>query len=84
MADHHDAERPEIISHNARWGLILFVVYLAFYAVFVLLSAFAPQVMAREFYAGVNLAICYGLALIVAALLLAAIYMIVTRAEARR
>jgi len=84
MADPRDPEHPDVISHNARWGLALFCVYLVFYGVFVALSAFAPQVMAREFFAGVNLAICYGLALIVAALVLALVYMVVVRAEARR
>jgi len=83
MADYHDSEHADVISHNTRWGLVLFAVYLLFYAVFVALSAFAPQVMAREFLAGVNLATCYGLALIIAALVLALVYMIVVRAEAR-
>ncbi len=76
-------EHPEIVSSNARWGLILFAIYLAFYGVFVALSAFWPQTMAKEFFAGVNLAICYGFALIIAALLLALVYMYVTRPESR-
>jgi uncharacterized membrane protein (DUF485 family) len=78
----HD-EHPHIISRNARRGLILFFIYLAFYGLFVWLSAFRPRTMEREFFAGVNLAICYGFALIVAALVLALIYMLVTRSEAQ-
>jgi len=61
-------------NRNARIGLILFVVYLAFYGGFVLLAAFSPATMARTPWAGVNLAIWYGFALIAAALLLALVY----------
>ena len=61
-------------NRNARIGLILFVVYLAFYAGFVLLAAFSPATMARTPWAGVNLAIWYGFALIAAALILALFY----------
>lgn len=63
-----------MLTRNARLGLILFAVYLAFYAGFVLLAAFAPQTMARTPLAGVNLAIWYGFALIAAALALALVY----------
>ena len=68
-------------NRNARIGLILFVVYLAFYASFVLLAAFSPETMARLPWAGVNLAIWYGFALIAAALLLALIYGYLCRIE---
>lgn len=68
-------EHPEISAANARWGLILFFVYLAFYAGFVGLAAFAPQAMGRPTLGGVNLAITYGLALIFGALIVAALYM---------
>ena len=63
----------EISSRNARYGAILFFIYLAFYAGFVLLSAFWPQVMDLAI-AGVNLAIWYGFALIIVALVLAMLY----------
>jgi uncharacterized membrane protein (DUF485 family) len=61
-------------SSNARLGVILFFVYLAFYAGFVLLAAFSPATMQRTPWAGVNLAICYGFALIIAAFALALLY----------
>lgn len=61
-------------AHNARWGMLLFVVYLLFYAGFVWLIAFAPESMARWPFAGVNLAIWYGFGLLGLALLLALIY----------
>jgi uncharacterized membrane protein (DUF485 family) len=61
-------------NSNARLGVILFFVYLAFYAGFVLLAAFSPATMARTPWAGVNLAIWYGFALILAAFALALLY----------
>jgi uncharacterized membrane protein (DUF485 family) len=64
------------IARNARIGLILFVIYVLFYAAFVWLSAFRPTVMAEPFIGGVNLAVCYGFGLIIAAFVLAIIYMI--------
>jgi|SRR4051794_6890367 uncharacterized membrane protein (DUF485 family) len=68
-------EHPTISAANARAGLVLFFVYLAFYAGFVGLAAFAPQAMGRPAAGGVNLAITYGLALIFGALVIAALYM---------
>ncbi len=68
-------------NRNARIGLILFVVYLAFYGGFVLLAAFSPATMARLPWAGVNLAIWYGFALIAGALLLALLYGYLCRIE---
>ncbi len=48
---------------------------LAFYAAFVALNAFDPKRMGEPFLAGVNLAIIYGLMLIIAAFVLALVYM---------
>jgi uncharacterized membrane protein (DUF485 family) len=72
-------DHPERVSRNARNGLILFVVYLALYGGFMYLSAFEPQVMARAPFGGTNLAILYGIGLILAALFLALIYMILCK-----
>src|SRR5215213_5129687 len=68
-------------KRNSRYGIWLFVIYLAFYGGFVLLAAFSPATMARTPWAGVNLAIWYGFALIAAALLLALIYGYLCRIE---
>ena len=65
------------IARNARIGLLLFAVYVVFYAAFVWLSAVRPAVMAKPFIGGVNLAVCYGFALIGAAFVLAIVYMLV-------
>ena len=67
-------ETPGTASRNARYGLWLFALYLLLYTAFVLLNAFAPQVMERSPIAGVNLAVLAGFALIVAAFVLALVY----------
>jgi uncharacterized membrane protein (DUF485 family) len=67
-------EHPETAARNSRYGLVLFAVYLVLYGGFVLLNAFAPEVMDRTPLAGVNLAVLYGFGLIVAALVLALLY----------
>jgi uncharacterized membrane protein (DUF485 family) len=78
----HD-NHPAVSAANARSGLILFAVYLVFYAGFMGLAAFAPQAMGRPAVAGVNVAITYGVALIVGALVVAAIYMALCSRNAR-
>jgi uncharacterized membrane protein (DUF485 family) len=73
----HIDDHLELSTLNARAGLWLFFVYLAFYAGFMGLATFAPRAMAMPVLAGVNLAITYGVALIVGALVIAGIYMAV-------
>ena len=80
----HVDNRPEVSAANARSGLILFFVYLVFYAGFMGLAAFAPQAMGKPVLAGVNLAITYGLGLIGGAFMIAAIYMWACGGNARR
>src|SRR5262249_37754255 len=66
-------------AKRARYGLVLFVIYVILYGGFMGLSALEPQLMARSPFGGVNLAILYGLGLIVAAIVLALIYMLLCR-----
>lgn len=68
-----EAADPATAARNARYGLVLFVLYFVCYAVFVGLNAFQPDVMSRN-VAGTNLAVVYGMGLILAALVLALIY----------
>jgi len=68
-------------KRNARIGLILFAVYLLLYGGFVFLNAFAPEMMESTPIPGINLAIIYGFALIVAALILAAVYGLLCKSE---
>ena len=79
----HDDHHPQTVSRNARVGLALFAVYLALYGGFMALSAFFPHVMARAPFGGVNLAVLYGLLLIVGAFLLALLYMFLVRRRAQ-
>jgi uncharacterized membrane protein (DUF485 family) len=71
-------DHPEISARNARNGLILFAIYFALYAGFMALSTFSPNTMALTF-AGVNVAIWYGMGLIFAAFVLAMVYMYLAR-----
>lgn len=73
----------EFDSRNARVGLLFFFAYVALYATFVYLSAFRADVMAMKPVAGINVAIWYGLGLIVAAIVLAVIYMFVCKSPRR-
>lgn len=79
----HD-DHPELAARQSRLGLVLFFVYLAAYGTFMGLSAFAPDLMAQPVLAGVNLAITFGLGLIVGAVALALLYMVLSGWIARR
>ena len=68
-------------AHNARIGFILFAVYSVFYAAFVLLNAFVPDLMEVKPVAGINLAILYGFGLIVVALILSLVYGMMCKTE---
>lgn len=70
-----EVEDEKIVVYNTRIGLVLFFIYLFFYLGFMWLSAFSPERMGVIVFAGLNLAITYGFALIIAAILLAMIYM---------
>lgn len=74
-------ENKDGLPYNAKLGLVLFFVYLAFYGGFMALSVTNPKLMATPAIAGVNLAIVYGFGLIAAALLLACVYMALCKAK---
>ena len=78
----HDDHHPETVSRNARVGLVLFTVYLLLYGGFMVMNAFFPEKMARAPFGGINLAVMYGLALIVGAFVLALLYMFLVRRRA--
>ena len=79
----HPKEQEDMVlaARNARYGMVLFVTYLLIYGGFVVISAFWPEVMAREALFGVNLAITYGFALIGTAMILALVYTWLCRAR---
>lgn len=68
-------ELPELVARNTRTGLVLFAVYLVLYAGFMGLSTFAPNIMKMRPFDGINLAVLYGFGLILAALVLAIVYL---------
>ncbi|MEI6085084.1 MAG: DUF485 domain-containing protein [Verrucomicrobiota bacterium] len=78
-----EKEDASVVAHNTRMGVILFILYVVFYGGFMALSAFKPDVMSQPFLGGANLAVVYGFALIVVALVLALIYMKVCRKSAQ-
>jgi len=67
-------ERDDDAARNARYGLVLFAVYLVLYGAFVFINAFAPQLMERTVAEGVSVSIVAGFGLIAAAFLLALVY----------
>src|SRR5687767_3847674 len=81
--DHvHDDHHAPTVARNARIGLWLFALYLLLYGGFMVLNAFFRKQMEAPVLGGVNLAVTYGLVLIVGAFLLALVYMFLVRARA--
>lgn len=77
-----EEEDAGVVARNARTGLALFAVYLLLYGGFMGLNVYDPKLMTTTPLFGVNLAIVYGFGLIVAALVLAGIYMWLVRGKA--
>lgn len=77
----HSVERTveSASPRRIRLGLVLFAIYLALYVGFVLWNALAPDSMESTPLAGVNVAILYGLGLILAAFALALLYEVLCR-----
>jgi uncharacterized membrane protein (DUF485 family) len=78
----HDDHHAPTVARNARVGLWLFAVYVVLYGGFMALNAFFPGQMGRPVFAGINLAVTYGLLLIVGAFVLALVYMFLVRSRA--
>jgi uncharacterized membrane protein (DUF485 family) len=78
-----DPDNEIAVARNTRYGLLLFAVYTLLYATFMILNTFTPSLMEREIVWGINLAVWYGLGLIVTAFLLALLYAWICRAPQR-
>jgi uncharacterized membrane protein (DUF485 family) len=76
---HAPHDHSQATTRQSRYGLILFLIYVIFYGLFVYLSAFRADLMASRPFGGVNFAVLYGLGLIIAAIVLALIYMVICR-----
>ena len=76
----HDDLSPAPGEKNGRFAFLFFFIYLALYLGFVGLSAFSPDTLAKTTpIGGLNLAIVYGMVLIVSAILLAFLYAFLNR-----
>jgi uncharacterized membrane protein (DUF485 family) len=75
----HHEDHPHVVSRNARYGLSLFAVYVLLYAGFIFLAVFRTDALGKPALLGVNLAVVYGFGLIVGAIVLALVYMLLTR-----
>ena len=62
------------LSRNTRTGLLFFAFYCLIYTTFVFLSAFRSDVMERVVWGGLNVALWYGVGLILGAIGLAILY----------
>lgn len=67
-------EKESLTQQKSRLGVRLFFVYLICYAGFVILGVFKYELLAKTVFAGLNLAIVYGIGLIAFAVVLGLIY----------
>lgn len=68
---------PEVDNASgkkARLGIIFFFIYFFFYAGFVAIGVLNYELLAVEVFKGINLAIFYGMGLIIFAVLLGVLY----------
>ena len=72
VVEYHECE--ELLKYKQKTGLRLFFLYSIIYAVFVLLNTVFPSMMESVIFFGLNLAIVYGIGLIVVAILLGLVY----------
>jgi len=70
--EYHECD--ELLKYKQKTGLRLFFAYSIIYAVFVLLNTAFPSMMESVIFFGLNLAIVYGVGLIIIAILLGLIY----------
>jgi uncharacterized membrane protein (DUF485 family) len=73
-----EPRNPAIERHNARLGLWLLAVYVVAYGVFMYLSAFGPETLAQP-VGPLNVALVYGFGLIFGALVLALLYLFLSK-----
>lgn len=74
MAEHPDAAEQAFERYKIRLGIRMTLLYSLVYAGFVALSVFRPALMGVRAVLGLNLAIAYGLGLIVIAIIFAIVY----------
>ena len=71
---HNEHGVDEAAAYKRRLGLWMLLFYGILYVVFIIINVAWPSAMGTEVFAGLNLAIVYGFALIIIAFLLALVY----------
>ncbi len=74
MTQHSTAASEAFERRKSRIGIRMTLLYSLIYAGFVILSVFQPTTMGARAVFGLNLAVAYGLALIIIAFIFALIY----------
>lgn len=75
MHINNTTEEKEIVTQQkSKLGVRLFFIYLICYAGFVILGVFQYELLATTVFWGLNLALTYGIGLIVFAIILGVIY----------
>lgn len=75
MHVNNSTEEQEIVTQQkSKLGVRLFFIYLICYAGFVIIGVFNYELLATTVFAGLNLAIAYGIGLILFAVILGIIY----------
>lgn len=67
-------EKEALTQQKSKLGVRLFFIYLVCYAGFVILGVFKYELLATTVFLGLNLALTYGIGLIVFAVILGVIY----------
>lgn len=75
MHVNHTVEESESLTkRKSALGIRLFFVYLFFYAGFVIIGVVQYELLSIQVFAGLNLALVYGIGLIVFAVILGVVY----------
>lgn len=67
-------EKESLTKRKSGLGIRLFFLYLIFYAGFVLIGVFQYELLSVPVFGGLNLALAYGIGLIVFAVILGIVY----------
>ncbi|HBG69329.1 MAG: hypothetical protein A2W93_16260 [Bacteroidetes bacterium GWF2_43_63] len=77
-----EMDKDNSTAKKTKLGIILFLIYLFIYAGFVFIGMVFPKAMGMELFGGQNIAVLYGMGLIILAVLMGIIYNIIcTRYE---
>ena len=61
-------------DYKAKLGVYMFFTYVIIYAAFIVINVASPKIMGLIIFAGLNLAVVYGLGLILLAIIMGLIY----------